>query len=408
LSLQSRPRLFWPLAAAYVLLASAWIAWHASSEYDYSSDAGPPIDALIHGRLHEFLAARPLMGPFSLLLRAPFTVFANFTARGGAEHFYFDDYRLGVFPCFVAAGLLGMALAYVMQRRGASLPARAAIIAICVVNPVSLRAVHFGHPEEVLGAALLAGSALAALERKPWATAILLGMAVMNKQWAVIGAPAVLTMAVLAHGDAARRLRGPALAFGGIGLALIVPFLIVDASSLWDLTRSLADIRHSPVWPASVWYAVVPPLKGAELGVWAHDLRHMPDWLGLLARPTIVALGVALPLLLSRRLRQDLAPRALALLALVMLLRCALDPANNGYYHVPFFLAVVAADARVGRYYATAAACILLQVPTTLEPTAAHLNTYYVAWVLPFIAYLAARSYGYRGPLDRYRSPRPR
>jgi hypothetical protein len=91
-----------------------------------------------------------------------------------------------------------------------------------------------------------------------------------------------------------------------------------------------------------------------------------------------------------------------------MLLRCALDPANNGYYHVPFFLAVVAADARVGRYYATAAACILLQVPTTLEPTAAHLNTYYVAWVLPFIAYLAARSYGYRGPLDRYRSPRPR
>jgi Glycosyltransferase family 87 len=388
------PRVFWACSWVFVLIASGWIAWHSSSQWDYNDDAGPPIDALAHGRIHEFLAARPVMGPFSLILRAPFTVIANFTARGGESHFYFDDYRLGVLPCMVAAGLLGLWLARLMERRGASVFACAVPVVVCVVNPVSLRAVHFGHPEEVLGAALLAGSAVAAVERKPWTTAILLGLAITNKQWALIGAPVVLTLAVLAHDR--ERLRKPAIALGAIALALVVPFLIVDASSLWHLTRALIDIRNSPVWPANVWYTFMPSLNGEEAQRWAPDLRHMPEWLGLFARPLIFTLAVVLPLAYWRRLKEDLVGRGLALLALVMLMRCALDPADNGYYHVPFLLALVTADALTGRFYATAVACVLLQLPTTLSPTAPDLSIYYLCWSVPFMIYLGARAYGVR------------
>jgi hypothetical protein len=120
----------------------------------------------------------------------------------------------------------------------------------------------------------------------------------------------------------------------------------------------------------------------------------MPDWLGLVARPLIVTMGLALPLLFARRIAADRQARGLALLALIMLLRCALDPADNGYYHVPFFLALLAADGLSGRFYATAAACVFLQFPTTVQPSAADLNVFYICWSIPFAIYLAGRAYG--------------
>jgi hypothetical protein len=109
----------------------------------------------------------------------------------------------------------------------------------------------------------------------------------------------------------------------------------------------------------------------------------------------IVTMGVALPLVFARRVAADLQSRALPLLALVMLLRCALDPADNGYYHVPFFMALLAADGLGGRFYATAAACVFLQLPTTVQPSSQLLlSIYYISWALPFAVYLAGRAWG--------------
>jgi Glycosyltransferase family 87 len=393
LTAPARTRLFWLLAAVYVVVASAWIAWDATSAGDYLTDAGPPIDALVHGRVHDFLAARPLMGPLSLVVRAPFAALAYLGDHSGLQRLYNDQYRLGVFPCVVAAGIVGIALARMMEQRGTGgRLAQAAVVAVCVVNPVSLRAVHFEHPEEVLGAALLTGAALAGIQRRPWLAAVLLGCALANKQWAVIGAPAVVLIVVLANDR--ERLRGPALALLGVGLALLVPLLLVDAGSLWDVTQRLGDIRHSPVWPASIWYRLTPPLSGAELQQWAHNLHHMPDWLGLVARPLIIALGIALPLVFAKRVAADIAARGLALLALVMLVRCLFDPANNGYYHVPFLMALIAADAMRGRFWATAVACVLLQAPTTWQPNADDLALFYSVWAPAFAIYLGGRAYG--------------
>jgi hypothetical protein len=380
------------LSFAFITLASLWISHKSNTEWDYPLDAGPPIDALAHLRIHEFLEARPVMGPFSIVLRAPFAAVGQLVGDGGAANYYLDDYRFGVFPCLMAAGLLGIALARIMEQAGRTTILCALVVVLSVINPVALRAIHFGHPEEVLGAALLAGSAVAALRGRPWLGAVLLGLAIMNKQWALIGAPAVLLILYLSVDR--QRLRGPALALVGVALLLTVPLLIVDAGSLWRLFRGLADLRGSYVFPADIWYPVAPDLSAERAAHSLAGLKQMPDWLGLIARPLIVTMGIALPLIFARRISRDLQSRALPLLALVMLLRCMLDPADNGYYHVPFFLALLAADAFSGRFWATAAAVVFLQVPTTFQPSADALNAFYICWTVPFAVYLAGRAWG--------------
>ncbi|MEA2495089.1 MAG: hypothetical protein QOJ29_3000 [Thermoleophilaceae bacterium] len=382
---------FWLASGLFVLIASAWIAHRSNTEWDYPLDAGPPIDALIHGRIHDFLAARPIMGPLSLIFRAPFAALGQLVGHGGEANYYLDDYRFGVFACLAAAGVFGIFLARFLEQQGRGRLACAAAVVLSTVNPVSLRAVHFGHPEEVFGTALLAGAMLGAIVKRPWLAATLVALAILNKQWGVIGLPAV---AVALWPLGWERLRGPVLVTVGLLVLLIAPLLIVDAQSLIDLTRRMADLRGTYTFPADIWYGIAPDLSPERAAHSLNGLRAIPDWLGLIARPLIVAASVAVPLALARRVHQDLVQRGFALLALVMLLRCALDPADNGYYHVPFLIALVAADGISGRFYATAVACVLLQIPTTFQPTAVELSHYYATWASLFAIYLAGRAAG--------------
>jgi hypothetical protein len=332
------------------------------------------------------------MGPLSLLLRAPFAALGQAVGSGGRAHAYLDDYRFGIFPCLLGAGLLGLALARVLEGERRMVLARAAVVVLAVVNPVTLRAIHFGHPEEVLGAALLAGAAVAAVLRRPALGATLLALAVANKQWAIVGAPAVLVALIAANGwKTSVRPLGVLVA---LGVLLTVPLLVADADSLVDLFKRMADLRGTYVFPADVWYPFGHTLGADHFVQVSRGLRGMPDWLGTVARPLIVAMGIVVPLGLARRVAADPAARALPLVALVMLLRCALDPADNGYYHVPFFLALLCADALTGRFYATAVAAVLLQAPVTLTPGPTTFNTFYIACALPFAVYLAGRTYG--------------
>jgi hypothetical protein len=385
-------RTFSLLAFAFITIASLWISHRANTEWDYPLDAGPPIDALAHGRIHEFLSARPVMGPLSIVLRAPFAALGQLVGHGGKVNYYLDDYRFGVFPCLMAAGILSIALVRIMEREGRSVVIRAVVVILSVVNPVTLRSVHFGHPEEVLGAALLVGSVVAAVRGRIWLAAVLLALAIVNKQWAFIALPSAALIIALAAGR--DRIRGPALILAAVGLLLTVPLLIVDAGSLLKTFRNLADLRGTYVFPADIWYPFAPHLSAERAAHSLRGLKQMPDWLGAVARPMILAMGFALPLVFARRVAANLQQRALPLLALVMLLRCALDPADNGYYHVPFFLALLAADALNGRIYATIVAAILLQVPTTVAPPGDTLSIYYICWALPFAVYLAGRTWG--------------
>src|SRR5204863_9983472 len=139
-----------------------------------------------------------------------------------------DAHRYGLVACVAPAGIYGMVLAREIDLRGRSTLACAAVVVLSLVNPISLRAVHFGHPEEVFGAALLAGAMLAAVLGRPWAAAVLVALAVVNKQWGLIGLPSVVVALAVSVGW--QRLRRPALALVGIGLVLVVPLLVADTS----------------------------------------------------------------------------------------------------------------------------------------------------------------------------------
>ena len=79
----------------------------AGTPLDYHLDAAPGIDALARLDLGGFLRAAPLMGPVSLVVRAPFAALA-----GGDQLL---AYRLGALPCLAAMAVL----LYVLLRRDA-------------------------------------------------------------------------------------------------------------------------------------------------------------------------------------------------------------------------------------------------------------------------------------------------
>src|SRR5438067_2043871 len=92
------------LAGAFVL--SRGLAAPTSGDYAIHSpvagdNAGPAIDALIHGHLGSFIGHQPLMGLTSIVLRAPFA--AAVTALGGTERL---AYSLGAMACLLPLMLL--------------------------------------------------------------------------------------------------------------------------------------------------------------------------------------------------------------------------------------------------------------------------------------------------------------
>jgi Glycosyltransferase family 87 len=321
------------LPLGLVIAASAWISQTPDGLGDYPSDGAPAIDALASGRIGDFLSAQPLMGPFSVLVRAPFAALADGELSA---------YRMGAFPCVLAAGLLGLYLAGIARRRGVDRLAQALIVALCLFNPLTFEALGLGHPEEILTAALAVGAVAVAAEGHVGRATLLLGLALATKQWAVIAVLPVL-MAL-----PARRLRVAAGA-AGIAIALTLPSFLAAPSEFVEMQREASNTRQIvDAW--SVWYAAAPEVSqqidvaGETVTV---ERRLLPETVGHLSHPLIVLTALLLPLALAgRRGRFRLTgPDAMALLALLALIRCGLDPVNNLYYHVPFLIAIVGWDA---------------------------------------------------------------
>ena len=326
------------LPFAAVAGASAWIASRSVGTGDYPADAGPAIDAVAHGRIADFLGANPVMGPFSILLRAPFALLG-----GGNE---LEVYRWGSFPCLLAAGLLGLYLAALARRRGAGFLAQAAIAAICLVNPLTFVALDNGHPEEILTAALAVGAVAVAAEGHSRRAALLLGLAIASKQWAVIAVLPVL-MAL----PSARFRAG--LGAAAIVFALSAPGFLAEPDTFAGSQGNVA-FGSRLVGPWSAWYpsatvtTATVERPGADLTVHAH---HVSSPVGRFAHPAVVVAALILPLALAlRRRRFGLSGAdAMALLAFLALLRCAFDPVDNLYYHLPLLLALAGWDAFASR-----------------------------------------------------------
>jgi hypothetical protein len=122
--------------------------------------------------------------------------------------------------------------------------------------------------------------------------------------------------------------------------------------------------------------------------------RDLPTWLGLLAHPLIFALALAVPLALARRVRAAPWERALPLLALVLLIRCMLDPVDNSYYHAPFFMALLTADALRGSYLPSLVAVAGLVMVSDLASRPTAQAAFYLLWSVGLALHLAARAGG--------------
>jgi hypothetical protein len=280
-----------------------------------------------------------------------------------------------------------------------SLFARLMVLAVLVLSPFTSQALVYGHPEELLGGVLCLAALLLAHGRRPVLAGIVLGLALATKQWAVLAVLPVIAVAPTGRG----RLLATA---GGLAAAFTLPGLLADSGGFVSGTRAIAD-ANSWVSPQNIWWWVShDPHRIVFDGVTSRNLgRHvLPGWANPIPHPLIIALGIGLAGALMARTRRPTLDQALALLALLFVLRCVLDPWNNAYYHVPLILCLLTRDgvARrglpIGSALATAALWFaLLRLPqlvgTGTWSAADTWNAVYLALTGSLVAWLALSAF---------------
>jgi hypothetical protein len=328
------------LTGASVLLAGV-VAIRAPGLGDYPTDAGPALQAIAHGHLGAFFSHQPAMGSLSLFARAPFAAIA--AALGDGQ---LGLYRWGALPCLLAVALVAVWLSRLALRRGSGRVAPVVIVALALLGPLVNDALYYGHPEELLTASLAVGALLAACEQRALLTGVLAGLAVASKQWALlVTPPAVLAL----ERERIRALIASAI----VAAAATLPMI---AGSLTGFSHALSYISHpQPIVTHFSWLYPLSPggtfpvanIFGGGRPVAGHRLLGVES---MLARPSILAIGLGLVLLIWLRSgrRLYLQPM-LECTAVVLLLRCALDPGSMGYYHYPVLLVLLALDALAGR-----------------------------------------------------------
>jgi hypothetical protein len=335
---------------------------------DYPFDARPAIAALARGDLHGFTGDQAQMGPFSLIVRAPAVALAGTDSVWG--------YRLGALVCLLAVIALG---GFIAQRAGTSYGVIAALLLI--VNPVSIDALRLGHPEERLGSALCVIALLLGRERRLTAAGIALGAALATKQWALIAIAPVLAAA---PGHARMRLAATA---AGVAATVIVPVALADphafVSALHHPAFGVSAMRTGNLW------GLTAISDHVSLGAGETAMTYVtPRWLQHMAHPLVAALTLGLGGLALRRRSLD----PLALLAVLMLARCALDPWDHAYYHAPFLAALVAWEALEARRLPLVSALSAAWLGLVFRVDLPLSDALYALWALPMASWLIRRS----------------
>ena len=377
------------VAGLLLLVITVRAGLGAQDGLDYFDDASSAVDALARGDWHGFAVNQPLMGSFSILLRAPFV----------APVYHADlttVFIAGSVPCVLAAVALGLVLTRLVADAGASPAVQGLVAGLAVINPLTFRALHWGHPEEILTAVLCVGAVLAAMRERQGLAGVLLGLALASKQWAVL---AILPTLLAAP---SRRLLLAAAACA-VAAVLTVPLLLLAPGEAADVAVSAGGQGSSAsasTTPWNVWW----PLAGlTDLGEPFGERYLLPGALARVSHPLIVALAVPLTFLLWRRpgRRPD---DALLLLALLFLLRCVLDNWNNEYYHLPFVLALLTWEVHRTRSVPALTIAVMLAIGLTFYPEMERLyresapharlwNAVYLGWALPLLAGLGLALY---------------
>jgi len=363
-----------------MLASSTQVFWRG----DFFDEAWQAYQPLQRGDLDGFWHHLPGYSAFVVLIGAPLALLAE---PLGAET---AALRLTALPGLVALAWLGAHLAAQAPPR-----ARVLVVLLAAAGPLVHLTVDYGHPEDLLAAAAAVGAVLAARAGRITPAALLLVLAVLAKQWAILAVGPALLAAPHGH----RRL---ALVAGGGILAVLAAqwFTVPVARAVMTTTNSFFH-PHQVFWP----FGLDTP---AHLVADGHGVRMAPEWIIPLTRPLIV--GVAIPLtLLAWRRRSD----PLQLLALLFLLRCLLDPWNNSYYHLPLVLSLLAWEVQARRPWPVVTlavtALIWLNFEVIADVTTDLPFLTYLAWTLPLAAVLLAypRPSWLAGPSSAARRPSP-
>jgi hypothetical protein len=383
---RTRSRLTLPL---FVVLASVYVAWlgfHVQTMGDYPVDYGPAMNALLGGHIAAFFNQLPTNGAGgSLLLRLPGALLGNLLI--GSQHAVF---RFGALECMLVVGGLGLLLARRSERQGYPAVGAVGLVVLLTLVPGILDAVRFGHPEEPLGAALCVIAVLVARDH-PWGAGVALGLAVLNKPWGVLAiAP---TLLAAGRGGRLKIAVLSASIFGGWALAAY--FASPGHFSRIVIGASTSVVAH----PVDLWW----PLAHFHVAPGVSPAYFPPKLISDHARELAVLLSIPLSVPLLRKPDRSLI-ECMALLSLLFLVRCALDPSNHVYYQVPLIVALASYEA-VGRgkpVLALAATLGFYAVFHTISGVAS-LDVQFAAYIavaLPLALALAGPATGRRSPMD--------
>ncbi len=392
------------LAAGAGSAAMAWLGLYGFAWNDYENEARPAFDALVGGHLAEFLRLVPAYGG-SLVERAPFALIPSLW--GGGE---LAVYRMVALPCLLAAAGLGVWLVSKMRTDGRPALSRAVALGVCVANPLTLRALELGHPEELLGASLCVAAVLLASRGRMLPAALLLGLAIANKEWALLAlGPVLLAL------PARRRI--PCLAISGALAAVVLgPLALVSSGGFVASSRGIASSPSTIFQPWQVWWFLGHhgALVHGLYGVPKPGYRVGPSWASAIGHPLILLVGFLLTAALWLRQRRSVGSSlrehdALLVLALLLLMRCLLDTWDTVYYLLPFVLALLAWEVRGSRerppvlaLSSTVLAWISFQwAPGHISPDAQ--AALFLVWSLPLLTLLSVSLYAPDWALfDRY------
>ncbi len=342
------------LVAAGSCVVMGWLGLYGFAWNDYENEARPAFEALAHGHLLRFLQLAPAYGG-SLIERAPFALLTGLWGGGPLA-----VYRIVAVPCLMAMAAFAVWLCARMRAERRSTLARALALGICVANPLTLDALELGHPEELLGACLCVAAVVLASRKRPLWAGVLLGLAIANKEWALLATGPVLL--ALPVEPTAKRIAGrirerrailTCLASTCLVTAVILGPLVLTAAGGFVSSAHGAAVAGSAIFqPWQVWWflgshgALVHGVFGTPLP----GYRTGPAWTSAVSHPLIIAVGLALSVALwlkRRREHSAIGERsAMLLLALVLLLRCLLDTWDTGYYMLPFVIALLAWEVR--------------------------------------------------------------
>lgn len=383
------PVVVFGIGIALLSLYAVTIALGINSENDFIREAWRPYRLLAHGHVLGFLRTGPGYTG-SLVLRAPLALLA--AALGAGPH---GTYIITALPCVVAPAFLA---GWLSSERNAAAKSQAGRrqrrvwpLDVFMLAPPAVLCINGGHPEDILGAVLCVAAALLARRGSVHAAGVTLGIALINKSWAVVALPLVIALM-----PSDRRLRG-FITTVAVAAAVLVPVELIRMTGSGGSGTGLGGGTGTLFLIPQLWWFF-------GRNSWAAREAHY-----LLV---IIAWAVTAAWWWSRihrKRERPTAAAALLMLALVFFLRASLDPWDNGYYYAPFMLAVMTyEDGRGGFPVLSWAYAIMLVIFVPISGVLRGLGqnghaAVFAVWALATIAFFARRAFG----TERARSAPP-